>query len=101
MVDDAAAHGGGAGGAGEGGEKAVAVLCGVFREFVPGDFCGSGGEVSEAGELSGGLAAFDLGGPAHDEWDAVAAFIDVGFVAAEFAAGVVAFGEQLVVFGLG
>ena len=95
LADEAGADGLGVG-AEEGGEEADAVFAGGGGE---GDFeeVGEGvDEVELADELVADGSGFHFGGPAGDEGDAMAAFVEVGFVAAVDVAGVVIGGEEFV-----
>ena len=65
--------------AGENREEVVAVDGFLVVDFVASDLGEGGGEVDLADDFSLAGTCFDFAGPADDEGDAVAAFIDVSF----------------------
>lgn len=80
---------------GEERKEGEAVFSAEGLTILVGEVFKGGVEVGEAGEAVGFLTAWDLRGPAYEERDAVAAFVDIGFMATVFFAGVVVeFGEN-------
>ena len=85
----------------QGGEEGKGIFAGAGGDCVAlAKDVGEGRvEVSGANSFAGGGAGFHFAGPADEEGGAVAAFKNVGFVAAPMGVGLVALGDELGDFG--